>query len=299
MKFRTLFVILTLAMATLLAACTAVEPAADTGGDAEPAVAVGAVDNTGVSCSEAEIVETDDGYDLGGCTLRIAVENAYQPFNYIDVATGEAIGYDYDIFEEACDRLNCEPEFVETSWDAMVAIMGGEGQFDTFDVGADGITITEERAQNVDFSDPYITSQQVLMTRIDEDRFTEPAEFAENDELLIGTQLGTTNYDAAVDLVGEERVVAVDQFGTAVQSLIQGDVDAVMIDNVAGQGYVGVNADELKLVGEAVQSEELGFIFPSGSQLVEPVNSALANMTEDGTLETLFDEWFSTEEEGG
>ncbi len=294
MKFRTLFVILALAMAALLAACAAV-PANDSAADAADD---SAVSNEGVSCSEAEIVETDDGYDLGGCTLRIAVENAYQPFNYIDVATGEAIGYDYDIFNEACERLNCEPEFVETSWDAMVAIMGGEGQFDTFDVGADGITITEERAQNVDFSDPYITSQQVLMTRIDEERFTEPEEFASDEELLIGTQLGTTNYDAAVELVGEERVVAVDQFGTAVQSLIQGDVDAVMIDNVAGQGYVGVNADQLKLTGEPVMSEELGFIFPSGSQLVEAVNSTLDSMTEDGTLDTLFDEWFATEEEG-
>ena len=297
MKFRTLFLILSLAMATLLAACTAVEPGASTGAEADAEMADAEMSNEGVSCSEAEIVETDDGYDLGGCTLRIAVENAYQPFNYIDVESGEAIGYDYDIFEEACSRLNCETEFVETSWDAMVAIMGGEGQFDTFDVGADGITITEERAQNVDFSDPYITSQQVLMTRIDEERFTEPEEFASDEELLIGTQLGTTNYDAAVELVGEDRVVAVDQFGTAVQSLIQGDVDAVMIDNVAGQGYVGVNADQLKLTGSPVMSEELGFIFPSGSQLVDAVNATLANMTEDGTLDTLFDEWFSTEEE--
>ena len=70
-----------------------------------------------------------------------------QPFNFIDTETGEAIGYDYDIFAEICQRINCQPDFVETSWDAMVAVMGGEGSFDTFDVGADGITITEERAQ--------------------------------------------------------------------------------------------------------------------------------------------------------
>ncbi|MCB8917194.1 MAG: transporter substrate-binding domain-containing protein [Ardenticatenaceae bacterium] len=176
--------------------------------------------------------------DLGGETIRIAVENAYNPFNFID-DSGEAVGYDYDIFAEICARLNCVPEFVETSWDAMVAVMGGSGDFDTFDIGADGITITEERAQHVDFSTPYIQLAQVLLVRSGEDRFTEADEFAADSALLVGTQPGTTNYDTAVGLVGEERIVAYDQFGLAVQALINGDVDAVIMDNVAGLGYVG------------------------------------------------------------
>ena len=246
-------------------------------------------------CNEAEITETDGKPDLNGCVLRIAVENAYQPFNFIDTESGKAVGYDYDIFNDLCSRIHCEPEFIETSWDAMVAVMGGEGGFDTYDVGADGITITEVRAQNVDFSLPYITSAQVLLVRVNEDRFVEPGEFAAMTDLLIGTQLGTTNYDAAVTLVGDDRVIAYDQFGPAVQALINGDVDAVMIDNVAGIGYVGVNADTLKITGEAVQSEELGFIFGKGSPLVAPINWGLEDMTADGTLDTLFEKWFVTE----
>jgi polar amino acid transport system substrate-binding protein len=290
MKSRTTLLSLFLILAViLLAAC---QPVAAPGGDAG---ATGA-ETAGGPCSEAEITETDGAPNLNGCTLRIAVENAYQPFNFIDTTTNEAVGYDYDIFAEVCTRLNCQTEFIETSWDAMVAVMGGEGSFDTYDVGADGITITEERAQHVDFSIPYITSSQVLLVRIDEDRFTEPEEFAANPDLLIATQLGTTNYDAAVALVGEDRVVAHDQFGTAVQALINGDVDAVMIDNVAGIGYVGVNADSLKITGEAVQSEELGFIFGKGSPLVEPINWALEQMQADGTLDELFQKWFVTEE---
>jgi polar amino acid transport system substrate-binding protein len=264
----------------LLAACQAVESPGST---------------ASVPCNEAEITEKDGKPDLNGCVLRIAVENAYQPFNYIDTDTGKAVGYDYDIFNEICTRINCQPDYIETSWDAMVAVMGGEGSFDTFDVGADGITITEERAQNVDFSIPYITSAQVLLVRIDEERFTEPSELAADPNLRVGTQLGTTNYDAAVALVGEDRVVAYDQFGTAVQALINGDVDAVMIDNVSGIGYVGVNAEDLKLTGEAVQSEELGFIFGKGSPLVAPVNWALEDMQADGTRDAFFQEWFVTE----
>ena len=99
----------------------------------------------------------------------------------------------------------------------------------------------------------------------------------------------------AEELVGPDRIVAYDQFGTAVQALINGDVDAVMIDNVAGIGYVGVNADKVKLIDESVASEELGFIFGQGSQLTPAVNAALAEMKADGTLDTLFTEWFETE----
>lgn len=288
MKSRILWVTLLAAIAVLLlGACQAVEPSG----------AAGEASGEAVPCSRAEITQTDGGYDLNGCILRVAVENAYQPFNFIDTETGEAVGYDYDIFDEACVRLNCEPEYVETSWDAMVAVMGGEGSFDTFDVGADGITITEERAQHVDFSIPYITSTQMLLVRIDEDRFVQPEEFAADPALIVGTQLGTTNYDAAVELVGEDRVRAYDQFGPAVQALINGDVDAVVIDNVAGLGYVGANSDKVKLVGDPITGEELGFIFGKGSPLREPVNWALEQMTADGTLDELYDKWFVVEEE--
>jgi len=290
MNVRKFVLMLTVLMLAALTACAPVATPAGSETAAEPVV------TTGGPCNEVTIGDSEGLPDLQGCTLRIAVENAYQPFNFIDTDTGEGIGYDYDIFNEICSRINCTPEFEETSWDAMVAIMGGQGDFDTFDVGADGITINEERAQNVDFSLPYVRSAQVLLVNIDEERFTEPAEFSADENLLIGTQLGTTNYDAAVNLVGEDRVTAFDQFGAAVQALINGDVDAVMIDNVAGQGYVGANGDKLKITGEPVESEELGFIFGKGSPLVEPINSALQSMIDDGTLDELFNQWFSTEE---
>ena len=283
MKLRTIFVWTALGVILLVAAACA--PITTTGEEASQ------------PCGAIEITQVDGKYDLDGCTLRIAVENAYQPFNYIDPDTGEAVGYDYDIFNAICEYLNCQPEYLEISWDAMVAVMGGESSFETFDVGADGITITEERAQHVDFSVPYIASQQVLLVRIEEDRFVEPEDFVADPNLIIGTQLGSTNYIAAEELVGAERVTAYDQFGTAVQALINGDVDAVMIDNVAGIGYVGVNADRLKLTGGPVESEELGFIFGKGSQLFAPVNQALAAMEESGELEELFVKWFETDSE--
>jgi polar amino acid transport system substrate-binding protein len=225
--------------------------------------------------------------DLGGREVTVAVENAYLPFNYIDPETGEGIGWDYDAWAIICERLNCEPVFVETAWDGMIVAVA-DGQYD---VAADGITITEERAEVVDFSDGYIQLAQVILTRADEERFASAEELTAGD-FIVGSQPATTNYETAADLVGDERIQAYETFGVAVQALLAGDVDAVIMDNVAGIGYMGANPDQLKIVGEPLTSEELGFIYPKGSELVEPVNAALATMREDGTLDELFQTWF-------
>jgi polar amino acid transport system substrate-binding protein len=187
--------------------------------------------------------------------------------------------------------LNCKPVYEEIAWDGMIAAVG-EGQFDA---AADGITITEDRAEVVDFSDGYINVEQRLMVQINEDRFDSVDTFVNNPELIIGTQVGTTNYETAKGLVEETRIQAFDTFGAAVQALIAGDVDAVIIDETAGLGYQGTNADKVKLLGESLSSDKLGFIFPKGSDLVEPVNMALASMQADGTLEALAEKFFTAE----
>ncbi len=226
--------------------------------------------------------------DLGGQAVTVAVENAYPPFNYIDEDSGEPVGWDYDAWNEICSRLNCTPEFVETAWDGMI-IAVGQGQYD---VAADGITITEDRKKQVDFSDGYISVEQRLMVRIDEDRFTTLEEFKAGD-YIVATQTGTTNLETATAEYGQERVQAFEQFGFAVQALIGGDVDAVIIDDTAGQGYIGQNANKIKLVQGSLVSDELGFIFPKGSELVDPVNAALESMRQDGTLEEINATWFT------
>ena len=236
-------------------------------------------------------VMAQDLPDLEGRTVTVAVENAYIPFNFIDEETGEADGWDYDAVGEICERLNCVPEYIEASWDGMiVAVSNGE-----YDMAADGITITEERSEIVAFSDGYVDLAQRMMVRLDEDRFASAEEFQAGD-YIIGVQVATTNYFVAEELVGEERLVAYDGFGFAVQALIAGDVDAVVMDDVAGQGYVGVNADQIKLLPDALSEEQLGFIFPLDSDLVEPFNAALASMEEDGTLLDINNKWLGSGE---
>ncbi len=231
--------------------------------------------------------------DLEGQTIVAVTENAYFPLNFTDPETGEGIGWEYDAFNEIAARLNAEVDWNLASWDTMIqAVRSGQ-----FDVGMDGITITEERAEQVDFTDPYMVSQQFMLVRADEERISGPADFEENADLLIGAQPGTTNFYVAVYEVldGDEsnpRIKLFDTFGASVQALSSGDVDMVLMDKTAAEGYIGANPGEFKLVGDALGTEEFGFILTPGSELTGPINAAIAQMEQDGTMEELNRKWF-------
>jgi polar amino acid transport system substrate-binding protein len=231
--------------------------------------------------------------DLGGRAVEAAMANDYTPLQFIDPKSGDAMGWEYDAMREICARLNCVVNFNNASWEAMIpAVKDGQ-----FDIGMDGITITDERKEQVDFSEPYMTSQQFMLVRADEERFTTPQELAADPELLIGSQAGTTGfYTAVYDILdGDEtnpRINLFENFGASVQALIAGDVDMVLVDAAAGRGYIGANPNALKIVGDAIKSEDFGFIFTPGSDLVAPFNAAIAALREDGTLDTLNTKWF-------
>ncbi len=161
----------------------------------------------------------------------------------------------------------------------------------------DGITITEERAEQVDFSAPYMTSQQFMLVRAGEDRFANPADFAANPALLVGAQTGSTGFYTAVYEVldGDEanpRIIIFDDYGALVQALIAGDVDLVLVDAASGRGYMGANPDALAIVGDALATEEFGFIFPKGGDFVDAFNAAIATMHDDGFFDHLNTKWF-------
>jgi polar amino acid transport system substrate-binding protein len=221
--------------------------------------------------------------DLNCQKVSIAVENAYLPFNYISIKTGESGGWDYEAWKAICTRLHCTPVFVESAWDGMIQSVSN-GQYD---VGADGVTNTPKRQEQVDFSIGYQQIQQRLLVRKGETRFASIEDIAANVDFVLGTQTGTTNYETAVKFLPEARIKAFDTFPFAVQALLSGDIDAVIIDGIVGMGYQGTNADKLELIGPSISSDELGFIFPKGSKLVDPVNKAIQAMMDDGTLAKL------------
>ena len=227
-------------------------------------------------------------YDLECREITIVVENNYLPFNYVDLEDGVAKGWDYDAITEICTRLHCTPVYVEAQWEGMIQGIA-DGQWD---VAADGITITDERDKIVDFSMGYVSTEQRLLVRIDEDRINSIQDIVDNPDLILGTQSGTTNYEVASQYLAEDLIKTYDQFPFVVQALIAGDIDAVMIDETAGLGYRGEHADELKLVGDSLSSDVLGFAFPEGSDLVEYFNMALEAMIADGFMNELNLQYF-------
>ena len=227
--------------------------------------------------------------DLGGRTISVAIENAYLPYNYVDAETGEIGGFDYDFFGEICNRLNCELDYTEFAWEATIQSVG-DG---TFDTAGGGITITAEREETLDFTDSYISVDQRLIVELGEDRFATLEEFGQMDELTVCSQTGTTNAETAIANFGEDRVILFETFGFAVQALLAGDCDSVIMDETAGQGYQGENADALELLEGVLSADELGVPFPNGSDLVAPFNAAISSMKADGSLFELGSKYFT------
>ena len=229
------------------------------------------------------------GNDLGGRTVTVGVENAYLPFNYVPAGETEGQGWDYDAWREICRIINCEAEFVVAGWPDVIDQVA-QGELDT---AADGISITDERKEIVAYSQAYMTVDQKFIVALDDDRYTTADDIISGDA-LVGTQVGTTNFELAVELLGgDSRISAFDQFGLAVQALINGDVDAVIIDDAAGQGYVGENADAVKLIDDALQADPLGFIFPLDSEIIPAVDYAIDEMRASGFLDELGQKYFT------
>ena len=230
--------------------------------------------------------------DLQGREIVVVTENAYPPLQFVD-AEGNAVGWEYDAMAEIAERLNATVRYENISWDAMIPAVS-EGQYD---MGMTGITIRDDRKEVVDFSAPYMTSQMMMIVRGDEERFTDAASFAADPDLLAAAQPGTTPFYVTIYeiLDGDEanpRVVKFETFGAGLEALRTGDVDLVLSDSAAAQAYVAASDGGLKIVGEPMGTEEFGFIFPKGSDLVEPINAAIEAMRADGTLAALDQRWF-------
>lgn len=230
--------------------------------------------------------------DLGGREVVVVTENAYPPLQFLD-KDGKAIGWEYDAMAEIAKRLNITVRYENISWDAMIPAVS-EAQFD---LGMTGITIRDDRKDKVDFSDSYMTSQMLMMVRGDEARFTDAATFGADPELLMAAQPGTTPFYVGVYEVldGNEenaRIVKFETFGAGLEALRVGDVDLVLSDSTAANGYVASSDGGLKIIGSPLGTEDFGYIFPKGSDLVAPMNAAIASMKADGTLEALNKKWF-------
>jgi polar amino acid transport system substrate-binding protein len=188
-----------------------------------------------------------------------------------------------DLYHQSSSRVG-KLETPKTFFAASTCIANRE-----YDWLADGVTVTPERAEIVDFSIPYVIVRQVLLVRENETASLD--EIKADSSRTVGTQIGTTNEIVALQHFPAERVSSFEDFGAAVLATLSGDIDGVVIDNVSADGYMEANPGQLKIQGELASDEELAFAFPPGSDLLEPVNAALESMRADGKLEEINLQW--------
>ena len=195
-------------------------------------------------------------------------------------------GFEVDIADEIGKRLDLEVRWLEVPWTSIFA--PGPKRFD---MDINETTITEERDKVIDFSEPYFEANQAVLVH----QGTE-AEQATTVEALKGLRLAAQAQTTGLDYIrneiqpNEEPKV----FPTTVaanQALLNEQIDAFIIDVPIAAGLVAESPDELVITGQFVTNEEWGIVFEEGSELVEHVNEALAEMEEDGTLDELREKW--------
>jgi polar amino acid transport system substrate-binding protein len=230
--------------------------------------------------------------DLGCREIRVAVENRILPYNYIFLETNQPGGMDYDMWWEICSRLHCRPIFIEEKWEGLLdGVKAGE-----YDAASEGITITEERKQTLDFSISYLNIEQRLVVRKGENRFSNISEFLANDALMVGVLENSTNFEAAKQYIPEDRIRTYKEYSTVFYALTTGDIDAAIADQVQGETSVsGIDfqqAINLEFMGNSLSSDQFGIVFPKDSNLVEPINKALQDIRAQGLLDGLIARYF-------
>lgn len=219
--------------------------------------------------------------------ITFAMDATWPPMEFVDPDTGELVGFDVDLARYIGEVTGVEVEMQNTAWEGIFAgLATGE-----YDAVISSVTITEERDQTMDFSEPYINAGQVLIVRAEQEGVT-TLDDAEGEP--IGAQLGTTGAIAVQDHGGAD-LRTYDEIGLAVEDLANGRLLGVVADTTIAANYALQNeeyADSLKIVGEPFTDELYGIAVPEGNaQILAVVNEGLAQARESGYLEELKTKW--------
>ncbi|SFG10546.1 amino acid ABC transporter substrate-binding protein, PAAT family [Palleronia marisminoris] len=236
------------------------------------------------------------GVALGGAaqgqTVQMATDPSFVPFEMMDSETGEMIGFDMDIIRELADRVGFEVNINTMDFNGIIPAV----QTGNLDGAIAGITITDERAEIVDFSDPYYDSGLQILVGADNDDVKTVEDL---EGLTIGTKIGSTSYDYLTEKFGDSATITPYPGSSDMYlALMGGSVDAVFYD-APNVGYFAKTRGDgrVKVVGPLYEGQQYGIAFSKGSDLVEPVNEALAAMHEDGTYDEIYSNWFGSPSE--
>ena len=212
--------------------------------------------------------------------------NAQFPPYEMTTDDGGFEGIDVEIATAIAEKLGLELDILDMDFDsALLAVQQGKS-----DIVMAGVTVNEDRLLVMDFTDSYATGVQVVIVKEVSD-----VTMDNMGEGLIGTQRGTTGNIYCTDDYGEEHVVAYDDGFTAVQALMNGQVDCVVIDNAPAQEFVKNNAGLTILDTEyAVEDYAIG-LNKGNTALLDAINGALAELISDGTVQSIVDKYIPAE----
>ncbi|CAN5630439.1 basic amino acid ABC transporter substrate-binding protein [soil metagenome] len=220
-----------------------------------------------------------------GEPITVASDIAYRPFEFTQ--DGEPVGFDIDLMNEIGKRANLKVEFQNVAFDGIIPGLTSN----LYGAAISAMTITEERAQQVDFSDPYFNADQSLLVQSGSD-------IQSTDDLAdatVGVQLGTTGAMEAQSLADEGNVDSVRTFDTiedAFTALENGQVDAIINDFPVSADRAKTSNGSLEIVQTIPTGEQYGIAFPKDSETVSQVNEALQEIKDDGTYAEIYEKWF-------
>ena len=272
--------LLTLAMVLSLAAC---------GGNDAPAEEE-TTDDTAVEES-AENTEAALPTAVEG-VLTMATNAAFPPYEYIE--GGEVVGIDADIAAAIAEKLGLELQIEDMEFDAIIeAVKSGKA-----DIGLAGMTVTPDRAEEVNFTASYATGVQVVIVTEDSAITSVDDLFAEGASNVIGVQRNTTGDLYTTWDLEDAGLATIDRYSKgaeAVQALKTGKVDCVVIDNEPAKAFVA-EVEGLKILDtEYILEEYAGAMNKDNAELFEAVNAALEELIADGTIQAIIDTYISAE----
>jgi len=227
----------------------------------------------------------------GGETITVASDIAYRPFEFSE--NGEAKGFDIDLMNEIGERAGFGVKYQNVAFDGIIGGLGSN----LYDASISSMTITPEREEQIDFSDPYFNADQSLLVTADSD-----IQAVEDiGDATVGVQIGTTGeikaneFADAGDITGDVRTF--DTIEDAFAALENQQVDAIINDLPVSQDKANKSDGNLEIVQTIPTGEQYGIAFPTDSELVGPVNDALAEVKDDGTYAKIYEKWIGREPE--
>ena len=225
---------------------------------------------------------------VAGTVLSMATNAEFPPYEYVE---GEdVVGIDVDIAQAIADKLGMELKVDNMNFDSIIpAITSGKDA-----IGAAGMTVTDERKKNVDFTDSYATGVQVVIVREDS-KITDVKDLTtKGADNTIGVQLGTTGDIYCTSDIQDKGFGKVQQFNKgadAVQALVSGKIDCVVIDNQPAKEFVKANKGLKILDTEYVTEDYAIAVAKDNTELKDKINGALNELKAEGTIQKILDKY--------